>query len=157
MPILAIVSANDREGVLPNLAVGSDVVGGVYIAVVDLTARHELIDFNGPAAFDLHGIDLLVFDDEVLALRYLVATGRVLSRDDVTGFGIDVLLLQAVSGLPVDPIEAHLFAQRRRRIEGDGTRHQRQPKVALPIRTRGHAILLNNIFPEVIPAILPID
>jgi hypothetical protein len=39
----------------------------------------------------LHGIDLLVFDDEVLALRYLVATGRVLSRDDVTGFGIDVV------------------------------------------------------------------
>jgi hypothetical protein len=83
--------ANDREGVLTNLAVGSDVVGGVDIAVVDLTARHELIDFNGPGAFDLHGIDLLVFDDEVLALRYLVATGRVLSRDDVTGFGIDVV------------------------------------------------------------------
>ena len=71
--------ANDREGVLPNLAVGSDVVGGVDIAVVDLTARDELIDFNGPGAFDLHGIDLLVFDDKVLALRYLVAAGRVLS------------------------------------------------------------------------------
>ena len=99
----------------------------------------------------MHGIDLLVFDDEVLALRHFVATGRVLSRDDVTGFGIDVLLLQAVSGFSVDPVEAHLVAERRRRIEGDRTRDQRQPKVALPIRTRGHAILLKNTLPEVYP------
>ena len=79
-----------------------------------------MIDLNRPGAFHLHGIDLLVFDDEVLALRHLVATGRVLPRDDVTGFGIDVLLLQSVAGFPVDPIETYLFAQRRRRIGAMG-------------------------------------
>ena len=63
--------ANDREGVLSNLAIGSDVVGRVDIAVVDLAARNELIDFDRPGAFDLHGVDLLVFDNEVLTLRDL--------------------------------------------------------------------------------------
>ena len=56
---------NDREGILSNLAIRSDVVGGVDVAVVDLTSRNELIDFDRPSAFDLHGIDLLVFHNEV--------------------------------------------------------------------------------------------
>ena len=103
--------ANDREGVLSNLAVGSDVVGGVDIAVVDLAARNELIDFDGPGAFDLHGIDLLVFDDEVLTLRDFEPAGRVLSGHNVASLGIDVLLFQSVAGFSVDPIEAHLFAE----------------------------------------------
>jgi hypothetical protein len=83
-----------------------------------------LIDFNGPGAFDLHGIDLLVFDDEVLTLRNLISARYVFSGHNIASLGIDVLLFQAVSGLPIDPIEAHLFAKRRRRIEGDRTRHQ---------------------------------
>jgi hypothetical protein len=82
-----------------------------------------LIDFDGPGAFDLHGIDLLVFDDEVLTLRDFEPAGSVLSGHDVAGLGIDVLLLQSVAGFSVDPIEAHLFAERRRRVEGDRTRH----------------------------------
>jgi hypothetical protein len=98
----------------------------------------------------------LVFDEEVLTLRDFEPAGSVLSGHDGAGLGIDVLLLQSVTGFSVDPIEAHLFAERRRWIEGDRTRDQRQPKVALPIRTRGHAILLKNTLPEVIPAILPI-
>jgi hypothetical protein len=81
--------ANDREGVLSDLAIGSQVVGGVDIAVVDLTARDELIDFDCPGAFDLHGIDLLIFDDEVLAFRDLVPTGHVLSGYDVADFGVE--------------------------------------------------------------------
>ena len=89
--------ANDREGVLPNLAIGGEVVRGVDIAVVDLTARNELIDFDRPRAFDLHGIDFLVFNNEVLAFRNLIPARCVFSGDNVAGLGIDVLLLQAVA------------------------------------------------------------
>jgi hypothetical protein len=53
------------------------------------------------------------------------------------GFGVDVLLLQPVSGLSVNPIETHFFAERRRCIESNGTRDQRKSKIALPIRRGG--------------------
>jgi hypothetical protein len=56
--------ANDRKGVLSDLAIRSKVVRGIDIAVVDLTARNELIDFDRPGAFNLHGIDLLIFHNE---------------------------------------------------------------------------------------------
>jgi hypothetical protein len=57
----------------------------------------------------LYGIDLLVFHNEILTLSDLEPARCVLSRDDVTGFGIDVLLLQAVAGFPIDPVETDLF------------------------------------------------
>jgi len=129
---------NDRESILPHLAIGGEIVRRVNIPVIDLTSRNELIDLNCPRAFDLDGIDFLVFNNEVLAFCNLIPARRVFSGDNFTGLRIDVLLLQAVPRFSVDPVEAHLFAQRRRRIESNGTRNQRQPKVALPIRTRGH-------------------
>ena len=88
--------ANDRESILPDLAIGGEVVRRVNIPVIDLTSRNELIDLNGPRAFDLDGIDFLVFNNEVLAFRNLIAARRVFSGDNFTGLGIDVLLLQAV-------------------------------------------------------------
>jgi transposase len=42
-------------------------------------------------------------------LRHFVPPRRVLSRDEVTGFGIDVLLLQTIAGFPIDPVETYLF------------------------------------------------
>jgi hypothetical protein len=118
MPIL-----NDRKGILSHLAVGSDVVGGVDISVIDLASWNELIDFDGSGAFDLHGIDLLVFDEEILTFRNFEPARRVLSGHNVASLGIDILLFQSVAGFSVEPVETYLFAQRRRRIEGDGTRH----------------------------------
>ena len=93
--------ANDRESVLSDLAIGSEVIGGVDIAVVDLAARNELIDLDGPGAFDLHGVDLLVFHDEVPTFPDLISARCVFSGHNVAGLQIDVLLLQAVSGFPV--------------------------------------------------------
>jgi hypothetical protein len=40
--------ANNGKGVLSDLAVGSKVVWGIDVTVVDLTARNELIDFDRP-------------------------------------------------------------------------------------------------------------
>ena len=77
-------------------------------------SRNELIDLNCPRAFDLDGIDFRVFNNEVLAFCNLIPACRVFSGDNFTGLRIDVLLLQAVPRFSVDPVEAHLFAQRRR-------------------------------------------
>jgi hypothetical protein len=45
----------------------------------------------------------------------LIATRDVLSGHHLAGLGVDVLLLQSVAGLPVDPIETDFFAERRGR------------------------------------------
>src|SRR5262249_56576556 len=50
----------------------------------------------------------------------------------------------SVARFPVYPIETHFFAERGGRIERNGARDQRKPKIALPVRTRRHWILLNN-------------
>jgi tetratricopeptide (TPR) repeat protein len=88
--------------------------------------------------------DLL--DDQgrsVLAFGDFVAARYVLPGDYLTGFGIDILLLQSVAGLSVDPIKADLFAERRGWIERNRTGDEGQAKVALPVRARGHSILLH--------------
>ena len=54
------------------------------------------------------------------------------------GDGIDELLAQPVSGLPVDLAEADPFGGRRGREEGDRTGDKRQFEVALPLGARGH-------------------
>src|SRR5262245_5811135 len=57
---------------------------------------------------------------------------------------IDILLFQPVARFPVDPIETDFFAERGGRIERNGAGDQRKPKIALPVRTRRHWILLSN-------------
>jgi hypothetical protein len=84
---------DDGEGILTDLAVRGEVVGRIDKPIVDLISRNKLVDLDRPRAFDLHGIDLLIFDNEVLPLCHLVATGCVLPGDDVTSFRIDALLL----------------------------------------------------------------
>jgi hypothetical protein len=71
----------------------------------------RLLARRGPRAFNLTGLELLVFDDEILAFADLIASRSVLPRDDLASLGIHVLLLQPVSGLPIDAIEPDFFPQ----------------------------------------------
>src|SRR5262249_31811890 len=87
----------------------------------------------------------LILNNHVLALCDLIAAHHLVPRDDLAGLRINILLLQSVARFPVDPIETHFFAERRGRIERNGARDQRKPKIALPVRTRRHWILLNNM------------
>jgi hypothetical protein len=97
---------------------------------------------DGPRAFNLNGLELLVLDNEILAFSDLIASRNVLARDHVASLGIHILLLQPVSGLPIDAIETDFFPQRGGRVESDWTGNEGKPKEALPIRARGHGILL---------------
>jgi hypothetical protein len=102
---------DNGEGILTDFAVGGEVVRRVNKPIINLTSRNKLVDLDRASAVDLHGIDFLVLDDQVLPLCHLIAAGRILSGHNITGFGIYVLLLQTVTGLPVDPVEAYLFAE----------------------------------------------
>jgi hypothetical protein len=101
-----------------------------------------LVDVDGSRAFNLNGLELLVLYNEILAFADLIPSPYVLPRDDLAGPGIHILLLQAVSGLPIDAIETDFFPQRGGRVESDWTGNEGKPKEALPIRARGHGILL---------------
>src|SRR5262249_36696254 len=52
-------------------------------------------------ALDLNGLYFLIVNDHVLALGDLVAAHRVLPRDDLASFRIDVLLFQPSANGPV--------------------------------------------------------
>jgi hypothetical protein len=141
MFILANGVTDNSKGILSDLTIRRDVVRRINIALVDLALRNELVK-NGSRAFNLNGLELLVLDKEILAFADLIPSRSVLPRDDLASLGIHILLLQPVSGFPIDAIEADFFPQRRGRVESDWTGNQGKPKVALPIRTRGHVTLL---------------
>src|SRR5262249_47796736 len=136
--------ANDGKSLLTNRAIRGNVVGRVDITLIDLIFWNELVNIDGARAFDLDGFYFLILDNHVLALCDLIAAHHVLPRDDLASFRIDILLFQPVARFPVDPIETHFLAKRGGRIECNGARDQRKPKIALPVRTRRHWILLNN-------------
>src|SRR5262249_15277186 len=135
---------NDGERFLTHRPVRGYVVGRVDVPLIDLIFWNELVDVDGAGALDLNGFYFLILDKHVLALGDLVAAHRVLPRDDLASLRIDVLLFQPVPRFAINPIETHFFAERGGRIERNGARDQRKPKIALPVRTRRHWILLNN-------------
>jgi hypothetical protein len=103
--------ADHGEGVVPDLAVRTEVIGTDIVARIDLLALHELVDVDGARGlqcdvFELFfrhlyegvGVDLEALDD-VLA-RYLLA-----------GLGVGARVLNAVTGVLVDLVEADFFAR----------------------------------------------
>jgi hypothetical protein len=88
-----------------------DVVSRFNIALADFVSRNKMINVDGPRALNLNGFKFLVFNNEVLPFRDFIPTGRVLSGDQFAGFGIDILLLQSITSLPIDPVEIDFFAE----------------------------------------------
>src|SRR5215472_5830256 len=136
--------ANDGKSLLTNCAIRRNVVGRVDIPLIELIAWNELVNIDGARAFNLDGLYFSILNNHVLALCDLIAAHHVVPRDHLAGLRIDILLFQSVARFPVDPIETHFFAERGGRIERNGARDQRKPKIALPVRARRHWILLNS-------------
>lgn len=101
---------DDGKSILPDLIVGRDIVGRVDVAFVNLVLRHELINFDDPSALNLNSVEFLVLNEEVLAFRDFITSSSVLPRDHLAGFRIDILLLQTMTRLSIDPIETDFFA-----------------------------------------------
>src|SRR5262249_27747840 len=93
-------------------------------------------------AFDLERLDLLVLDENVLALGDLITLADVVLLDRVAGLAVDQLLPEAVAGLLVDAGERHPLRARCRRLKRRRARGERKPEGPLPIGARGHAGLL---------------
>ena len=56
------------------------------------------------------GLYFPILNNHVLAFCDLIAAHHVVPRNDLTSFGVDVLLFQSVARFPVNAIETYLFA-----------------------------------------------
>jgi hypothetical protein len=126
--------ADDREGVVPNLAVGTQVVGADDdVARVDLLALHELLDVDGAGRFKRDVLELVLGDLDVGVGIDLLALDDVLVRDLFARLGVHARVLDAVAGVLVDLVETDLFGIGSGWIEREWTGDERQTQEAFPI------------------------
>ena len=100
-------------------------------------ARHETVDLDHVGALDLDRFELLVLDDQILALGDLVAAAFVLGIDRLAGFLIDELLTQPIAGRLVDLPEGDALCGRAGGVQCDRARDQGQLEIAFPVGTHG--------------------
>src|SRR5215467_1375929 len=136
--------ANDRKCFQSSLAGWSDKIWAIQVTMINFDYRHEAVDLDGVSALNLDLLELVILDTEVRTLSDFIAAADRLLIDDVAGFGINQLLLEPVVGFLVDAVERDTLRTRRRRIERDRARHERQLEVPLPVSTRGHGTLLTQ-------------
>ena len=130
--------ADDGEGVMSDLAVRSEIVGADQVARVDLAAVDELVDLDGPGRFQRDVLEFVLRHlDEGVGVD-LVALDDVLVGDLLAGVGVDLGVLDAVAGLPVELVERDLLGFRRGRIQRDGTVDERKAQEAFPVSAGGH-------------------
>jgi len=89
-------------------------------------------------AADRDGFELFGLDLYVLAFGDFVAFHDVRGIDLVSGLRVHFEIFDAVPGILVDLMKADFLPFARRRIQGDGTRDEREFEVAFPIRAGGH-------------------
>src|SRR6266540_5443302 len=93
------------ESVHPHTAVRNNVVGRVEVSLIDRGARHKAVNVNRARAFNLDFLKLLVLNQQELIAADFITAALVLAVDDLTGFRVDELLLEAVAGPLVDLAE----------------------------------------------------
>src|SRR6476646_2926069 len=130
--------AYDGEGVLSHFSVRRDVIRTDQIQIVDLGARNEFVDFDGPRALERDRLDLFIVDLDITALVDLIALDDLVLAHFFAGVLIDLAVADAVARFLVDLVEADLLALAGRGEKLDRTRHQGKAQEALPVRTRGH-------------------
>jgi hypothetical protein len=84
------------------------------------------VDLDHMSALDLDCVELLVLDDQVLALGDLVAAAFMLRGDRLAGFLVDELLAQPIVGYLVNLPEGNPLRGRAGCMQRDRARDQRQ-------------------------------
>jgi hypothetical protein len=107
------------------------------IAAINLIDGNELLDIEGVSALNLDRLDFVKLDLNEFALGHLVAASLVVFVDAPAGLLVHHLLAESVAGLPIDLVKVRLLGLAGCRVEGNGTRHQRELQVTLPVRATG--------------------
>ena len=92
------------------------------------------------SALDFDRFQLFRIDLDVIAIAEFVAAALTGFVHDASGLFVHHLLPQPVAGLAVNLVKTRFLGLRGSGIERDGTGHQRQLEITLPIGpTRRHA------------------
>jgi len=111
------------------------------IAAVDVGSGNEFVDLDGASRFQRNVVEFVLRHLDVGIGVDLVALHDVFVGDFLAGIGVDLRIFDAMAGLAVDLVEGDLLGVRRRRVQGDGARHERQAQKTLPIGAGGHGLL----------------
>ena len=112
--------------------------------MLDLALVDELVDFDGSGRFQRDVLEFFLGHlDERVGVD-LVALDDVLVGDLLAGVGIDLGVLDAMAGLPIQLVEGDLFGFGRGRIKRDGTGDERKAQKTLPVRAGGHDAVLQT-------------
>ncbi len=134
--------ADDAIGLHADLVGGQQEMRAVIPDPADRIARHELLDVNRSGAFQRDGVDLLLFQHDMLILpggkaAHLVLVGHGPVRD-----AVDVAAFHAVSRLLVQDVEADFVRLGARRRQGNRRGDQRQFQMPPPERVPRQISLL---------------
>src|SRR6266436_4634825 len=140
--------ANDSEHFLADLVGWRDVIRLFQVPIVDLGPWHEAVDLDGVITLDPYLLQLIILYLDVSIAPDLIPATDVLLFDRLPGLGVDKLLLQPIAGFSADAAEGDALGVRRRRIQGNRTRHLRQFEIAFPIGSGGHGETLSTPTPS---------
>jgi hypothetical protein len=82
------------------------VVGGVVVDRIDGIGVDELLDGHHGRAFDLHAVQILVIQQEILVFSELIAFDQIAALELLSSFGILRDHADAVAGVRIDQMES---------------------------------------------------
>src|SRR5690606_27887171 len=103
----------------------------------DLARVDELHEVECLAAFDLGRLDLVVFEQNVVALRHLVALDDLVAVNRADPLD-DLLVVDPLAARLVDLVELDRRPALGRGVDLDRDRHERETDLALPVGACGH-------------------
>jgi hypothetical protein len=106
---------------VPDLAVRTQVVGPDDVARVDFLASYELVYLDRARGFQRDVLELLLGHLDVGVGVHLEGFHDVFGRHILAGLGVHARVLDAVTSIPIDLVEADLFGIGNGRVERDGT------------------------------------
>jgi hypothetical protein len=123
---------------VPDLAVRTQVVGPDDVARVDFLASYELVYLDRARGFQRDVLELLLGHLDVGVGVHLEGFHDVFGRHILAGLGVHARVLDAVTRIPIDLVEADLFGIGSGRVERDGTGDERKAQEAFPVGAGGH-------------------
>ena len=133
--------ADDGEGLGSDALFRHDVEGVVPVQPIDLVFVDEAVDTDGSGGLQLHLVEVVVIEQDILVLRHLIALDQIRALDGA-GVRVGGHHPDAVVGVGIDQMETDVGGGRGRGVEGDRAGHQRQFQMSLPGGSCGHGRLL---------------
>jgi hypothetical protein len=141
---LAIASRRSGIDIAAGVAIGRQVIDGVVVDRVDGIGVDELLDGHHRRAFDLHAVQIIIAQQQILVFPELVAFDQIAALELLSGLGILRDHADAVSRFGIDEVEADRGPVVAGVVEGHGAGNEGEPEVTAPDRTCGHQAALSG-------------